>query len=152
MSASALPALIGGRYAPLRVIGKGGMRIGSEVEHTHTGQHLALKVLTQQPGASAERFKREARAASSIRSDHIVRVTDADVAPELDGAPFLVMELLEGDDLERVTGDQPTSPPEVIDCLRQIARALANAHATGIPHRALNPANLFLTPRDDLSA
>jgi serine/threonine-protein kinase len=128
------------------------MGVVYEVEHTHTGQHLALKVLTQQPGASVERFKREARAASSIRSDHIVRVTDADVAPELDGAPFLVMELLEGNDLERVTGEQPASPADAIDWLRQVARALDKAHGRGIVHRDLKPANLFLTQREDGSA
>jgi len=147
-----LPALIGGRYKPLRVIGKGGMGVVYEVEHTHTGQHLALKVLTQQPGASAERFKREARAASSIRTDHIVRVTDADVAPELDGAPFLVMELLEGADLERMMGDRPAPPADVVEWLRQVARALDKAHARGIVHRDLKPANLFLTQREDGSA
>src|SRR5258708_4456622 len=121
MSEPDVPALIGGRYRPLRIIGKGGMGVVYEVEHTHTGQHFALKVLTQQPGASAERFRREARAASSIQSDHIVRVTDADVAPELAGVPFLVMELLEGGDLESVTGDQPASPDDVIGWLRQVA-------------------------------
>jgi serine/threonine-protein kinase len=123
------------------------------VEHTHTGQRLALKVLTTpQQNGSTERFKREARAASSIQSDHIVRVTDADVAPELGGAPFLVMELLEGDDLERVTADQPTPPDEVICWLGQVARALDKAHARGIVHRDLKPANLFLTKREDGSA
>jgi serine/threonine protein kinase len=120
-----------------------------EVEHTHTGQHLALKVLTQQLGASAERFKREARVASSIQSDHIVLVTDSDVAPELAGSPFLVMELLQGGDLERVTGDQPASPADVVGWLRQVARALDKAHAAGIVHRDLKPANLFLTRRED---
>jgi eukaryotic-like serine/threonine-protein kinase len=125
------------------------MGIVYEVKHTHTGQHLALKVLTRQPGASTERFKREARAASSIRSDHIVQVTDADVAPELDGAPFLVMELLEGADLERLTGDEPSSPADVVCWLRQVARALDKAHAKGIVHRDLKPANLFLTQRED---
>jgi len=123
-----------------------------EVEHTRTGQHLALKVLTPQPGASTERFKREARAASSIRSDHIVRVTDADVAPELDGAPFLVMELLEGADLDRLTGDRPSAPVDVVCWLRQVALALDKAHAKGIVHRDLKPANLFLTQREDGSA
>lgn len=120
-----------------------------EVEHAHTGQHLALKVLTAQPGASAERFRREARAASSIESDHIVRVTDADLAAELGSAPFLVMELLQGGDLDRVTGDQPASPADVVDWLRQVARALDKAHARGIVHRDLKPANLFLTVRED---
>lgn len=149
MSEQDLPALIGGRYRPLRLIGKGGMGVVYEVEHTHTGQRLALKVLTQPTGGSAERFKREARAASSIQSDHIVRVTDADSAPELDDAPFLVMELLDGADLERVTGDRPASPGDVILWLRQVARALDKAHAKGIVHRDLKPANLFLTQRED---
>jgi serine/threonine-protein kinase len=150
-----LPALIGGRYRPLRLIGKGGMGAVYEVEHTHTGQHLALKVLAHQPLARqqgdtpSERFKREARAASSIQSDHIVRVTDADLAPELGGAPFMVMELLEGEDLEQVSARGPTSPEEAIAWLRQIARALDKAHARGIVHRDLKPANLFLTRRED---
>ena len=120
-----------------------------EVEHLHTGQRLALKVLTPQPGASVDRFKREARAASRIKSDHIVQVTDADVAPELGGAPYLVMELLEGSDLEGITGKNPASPAEVIDWLRQVARALAQAHDAGIIHRDLKPENLFLTQRED---
>jgi serine/threonine-protein kinase len=125
------------------------MGVVYEVEHLHTGQHLALKVLTQSPGASPERFRREARATSSIPSDHIVRVTDADVAEELGGAPFLVMELLEGSDLERATGDRAATPAEVIDWLRQVARGLDKAHARGIVHRDLKPENLFLTRRED---
>ena len=120
-----------------------------EVEHLHTGQRHALKVLTPQPGASVERFKREARAASLIRSDHIVRVIDADVAPELGGAPFLVMELLEGADLERATGNRPAAPGDVVDWLRQVARALGKAHGAGLVHRDLKPENLFLTQRED---
>ena len=125
------------------------MGVVYEVEHVRTGQRLALKVLTQQPGASVERFKREARAASRIQSEHIVRVTDADVAPELGGAPFLVMELLEGADLERVTGTEPAAPADVLVWLRQVARALGKAHAAGIVHRDLKPENLFLTRRED---
>jgi serine/threonine protein kinase len=120
-----------------------------EVEHLHTGQRLALKILTSQPGASVERFKREARAASHIKSDHIVRVTDADVAPELGGASFMVMDLLEGADLERATSDGPASPADVVEWLRQAARGLAKAHEAGIIHRDLKPENLFLTRRED---
>jgi serine/threonine protein kinase len=144
-----LPALIGGRYRVLRLLGKGGMGAVYEVEHTRTGQHLALKLLTQHSGASAERFKREARATSGIRSDHIVRVTDADTAAELGGAPFLVMDLLEGADLARVTGDRPSAPADVIEWLRQVARGLDKAHARGVVHRDLKPENLFLTQRED---
>src|SRR5580658_10804955 len=134
-----LPSLIGSKYRPLRMIGQGGMGVVYEVEHLHTGQRFALKVLTRQPGASVERFKREARAVSRIQSDHVVRVTDADVAPELGGAPFLVMDLLEGADLEGVTGDRPASSADVVCWLRQVARALVKAHESGIVHRDLKP-------------
>jgi serine/threonine-protein kinase len=94
-----LPAIIATRYVPVRLIAQGGMGAVYEVEHTRTGEHLALKVLLSGVGASAEalgRFKREARASARIKSEHVVRVIDADVAPELEGAPFLVMELLDG--------------------------------------------------------
>jgi serine/threonine protein kinase len=144
-----LPSLIGSKYRPLRMIGQGGMGVVYEVEHLHTGQRFALKVLTRQPGASVERFKREARAVSRIQSDHVVRVTDADVAPELGDAPFLVMDLLEGADLEGVTGDHPAAPADVVCWLRQVARALVKAHESGIVHRDLKPENIFLTRRED---
>src|ERR1700693_1247601 len=124
MSDLDLPAEVAGRYRPTRVVGRGGMGVVYEVEHIHTGQRLALKVLTSQPGASVDRFKREARATSAIKSDHIVRVTDAAVAPELGGAPFLVMELLDGMDLDRATDDKPAPPEDVVEWLRQVARAL----------------------------
>ncbi len=152
MSGSELPPLIGGRYQPLRLIGRGGMGIVYEVEHAHTGERLALKVLVSQShasGASVDRFKREARASARIKSENVVRVTDADVAPELNGAPYLVMELLEGADLERATGAQAQTPADVVEWLDQIARPLDKAHALGIVHRDLKPENLFLTRRDD---
>jgi serine/threonine protein kinase len=143
-----LPARIGGKYRPVRLLGKGGMGIVYEVEHEHTGQRLALKLLTQQPGASVERFRREARAAALIKSDHIVLITDAGLAPELGDSPFLVMELLDGQDLERATGDRPAPPSDVVEWLRQVARALAKAHEAGLVHRDLKPENLFLTRGD----
>src|SRR5260221_7010009 len=89
------PEIIGGRYRVHREIGRGGMGVVYLVEHVHTGDHLALKVLLGHAGAdpaTVERFKREARAPARIKSDHVVKITDADVAPELGGAPFLVME------------------------------------------------------------
>jgi eukaryotic-like serine/threonine-protein kinase len=142
---------IAGRYRILRLIGRGGMGAVYEVEHLHTGQHLAMKILSaQRHGEDAvERFKREARAASRIQSDHVVRVTDADVAPELDGAPFLVMELLDGADLERVAAGGAAERADVVEWLRQVARAVAKAHDAGIVHRDLKPENLFLTRRED---
>ena len=144
-----LPSVIGGRYRPVRLLGKGGMGTVYEVEHLRTGQRLALKVLTLQAASSVERFQREARAACLIPSEHVVRVTDADVAPELGGAPYIVMELLAGADLEHVSGNAPVAPAEVVEWLRQVARALGKAHERGIVHRDLKPDNLFLTHRED---
>src|SRR3954469_10743461 len=92
-----LPPVIASRYVPVRLIAKGGMGAVYEVEHARTGERLALKVLLSQVASSTqelERFKREARAPARIKSEHVVHVADADVAPELGGAPFLVMELL----------------------------------------------------------
>ena len=141
---------IAGRYRPLRLIGQGGMGAVYEVEHLHTGQRLAMKVLNaHRHSVSVERFRREARAASRIQSDHVVRVTDADVAPELGGAPFLVMELLDGCDLERRAETSPISSSDVVEWLRQVALALDKAHQAGVVHRDLKPENLFLSRRDD---
>ena len=122
------------------------------VEHVHTGEQLALKLLLAQVGSSPEhieRFKREARASARIKSEHVVRVTDSDVAPELNGAPYLVMELLEGEDLDTHTHDAPVPPTTVLEWLRQAARALDKAHNLGLVHRDLKPENLFLTRRED---
>ncbi len=123
-----------------------------EVEHARTGERLALKVLLSGVGASPEdleRFKREARASARIKSDHVVRVTDADVSPELDGAPFLVMELLEGMDLERKAATERPDASTVVDWLRQVAIAIDKAHRLGIVHRDLKPENIFLATSED---
>src|SRR6476660_9136554 len=121
MSASDLPHLIGGKYRPLRLLGQGAMGRVYAVEHVATGEHLALKILTSsiaEGQGAEERFKREARASAKIKSDAVVRVIDADVCEELDRAPYLVMDLLEGIDLEQAceTGGQP--PFMVIEWLR----------------------------------
>jgi serine/threonine protein kinase len=147
-----LPALIASRYRPIRLIAAGGMGAVYEVEHTLTGERLALKVLSWSANASPEalaRFKREVRASAIIKSDNVVRVTDADVAPELGGAPFLVMELLEGTDLEQAAATAPPTPATVVEWLRQVARAIDKAHQLGIVHRDLKPENLFLATKSD---
>src|SRR5262245_37123550 len=152
MIPSDLPALIGGKYLPRVVLSQGAMGLVYSVEHTLTGEQLALKVMTAHQGATRdaiERFKREARASAKIKSEHVVRVIDADVAPELDRAPYLVMDLLEGNDLEKVAGDQAIAPVYVVEWMRQIGRTLDKAHRLGITHRDLKPENLFLTQRED---
>jgi serine/threonine-protein kinase len=151
IAATNLPEIIASRYRPIRLIATGGMGAVYEVEHARTGEHLALKVLLSNVGSSAEaieRFKRETRASARIKSVHVVRVTDADVAPELDGAPFLVMELLEGMDLERAATASPPAPEIVVAWLSQVAQAIDKAHCLGIVHRDLKPENLFLATVD----
>ncbi len=154
-SADAVEAgtLLAGRYRVLRPLGRGGMGAVYLVQHLHTDQQLALKVLHATivtDELALTRFRREARAPARVNSDHVVQVTDADVAPELGGVPFLVMEWLRGRDLEEVGGERTALPPaDVVLYLRQTARALDKAHVLGIIHRDLKPENLFLTTRDD---
>jgi serine/threonine-protein kinase len=147
-----LPDVISGRYRPIRALARGGMSTVYEVEHLMTGERLALKVLGWGVGAPREvleRFKREARASAQIKSRHVVRVIDADVAADLDGAPFLVMELLDGTDLERATKGKPTDRRTVVDWLGQVAGAIDKAHLLGIIHRDLKPENLFLAREEE---
>ncbi len=129
------------------------MGVVYQVQHLNTGETLALKALLAHTGEQEdilERFKREMRAPALIKSEHVVRITDADVSPELHGALFLVMELLSGCDLDRLLQKRgPFSPEETVWLLGQAARALDKAHAAGIVHRDLKPENLFLHRRSD---
>ncbi len=142
------PALIASRYRVIHPIGQGNMGIVYLVEHVYTGEELAMKVLQAHAGANpklVKRFKREAWLPARIRSDHVVRVIDADVSPELGNAPFLVMELLRGSDLEAYVQRQgPLAVSEIVGIFWQIADALTKAHALGIVHRDLKPENIFL--------
>ena len=133
--------IIASRYQLEREIGRGGAGVVYAVKHVHTGERLAMKVLlshaVDQPDI-VQRFRREMQASARVRSEHVVRITDADIAPELDGAPFLVMELLNGADLGRLVVERGACPKEeVIWILGQAARGLDRAHAAGIVHRDL---------------
>ena len=151
MDFETLPELIAGRYRPVRPLGAGGMGVVFVVEHVNTGELLAMKVLRRAARGriALERFKREARISARIKSEHVVRVLDADVASELDDARFLVMELLEGANLDEATAGKPQSIEDVLSWLGQIAAPLDRAHALGIVHRDLKPENIFLTRRED---
>jgi len=145
--------VLAARYRVERRLGQGGMGSVYLVRHVRTQERLALKVLHASIAAdprALERFRGEAQAPARIDSDQVVRVVDADVAPELDGAPFLVMEYLRGRDLGQLLAERGRlTAPEVVDLLGQTARALDKAHALGIVHRDLKPENLFLAERDD---
>ena len=140
------------RYRIIRCLKAGGMGAVYECEHLSTQKRRALKVMLPQVVATRgmrERFELEARITARIESDHIVETFDAGVDPET-GSPFLVMELLRGEDLESTLQTHgPFSAPETVALLAQVALALDKTHAAGIIHRDLKPQNLFLTTRDD---
>ena len=145
--------VISGRYKVERVLGRGGMGAVYAVQHVNTGESLALKVLHPALASNkqaVDRFRTEARAPVRIGTDHVVRIFDADVSPEMGDVPFMVMELLAGRDLGSELKRRGVLPAgEVVLYLRQVARALDKAHGLSIVHRDLKPANLFLTERDD---
>jgi serine/threonine-protein kinase len=141
-----LPERIGGKYLPIRLLATGDTSAVYEVEHLHTGEHLALKLMNPRAWSdpmSLARFKREARVSAQVKSDHVVRVIDADVAAELADSPFLVMELLQGQTLEELTAGYRQSSALVLNWMRQVTRGVERLHALGIVHRDLRPANLF---------
>jgi eukaryotic-like serine/threonine-protein kinase len=134
------------RYAVERLLGGGGMGAVYLAKHTLLGQPVALKLLKGDLAGKqdmVDRFVREARAAAAIGSPHIVRVTDVGTAA--DGSPFLVMELLDGQDVDALLKQRGSLPPmEAIDITLQVLDGLAAAHAAGIIHRDLKPANVYL--------
>jgi serine/threonine-protein kinase len=119
--------------------------------HAHLGQRVAIKFLLKEAMESdgvAARFLREGRTMVQLTSEHVARVTD--VGTHDNGAPYLVMEYLEGRDLgDVVTARGPLPAPEVVDYLLQACEAVAEAHSLKVVHRDLKPGNLFLSRRPD---
>ncbi|WP_437670112.1 serine/threonine-protein kinase [Sorangium sp. So ce131] len=144
--------LFAGRYRLGRVIGVGGMGAVYEAVHLETNRRRALKImhptLFESPDLR-ERFQREAKIAAEIESEFIVEVFDAGV-DEQTRMPFLVMELLRGEDLDhRVERLGRLSKAEVVTYLHQVALALDKTHKASIVHRDLKPENIFVTQRED---
>ncbi|HVH41689.1 MAG TPA: serine/threonine-protein kinase, partial [Labilithrix sp.] len=143
--------VIADKYRLDKVAGEGGMGIVYAAEHLVLKQRVAVKVLLPDAMTSeaiVERFAREARAAAKIDSEHVARVLDAGTTAS--GSPFLVMEYLEGCDLEELLDLQKTLPVrEAVDYLVQALEGLVHAHAANLVHRDLKPANLFLACRPD---
>jgi serine/threonine-protein kinase len=98
----------------------------------------------------AERFLHEARAAAGLRTDHVCRVFDIGRTPE--GLPYIVMELLQGNDLASLVARAPLPPGLAVGYVIQACTAVAEAHARGVIHRDLKPANLFVVRRNDGTA
>jgi serine/threonine-protein kinase len=144
--------MLAGKYRVDRVLGQGGMGVVVAATHTQLDQKVAVKFLlpdAAEHGQAKERFLREARAAVKIQSEFVARVIDVGTLEET-GTPYMVMEYLEGTDLEGVIEKQgPLPVEEAVEYVLQACAALAEAHSLGIIHRDLKPANLFRTMRSD---
>jgi serine/threonine-protein kinase len=143
---------IAGKYAIVKVIGEGGMGLVYEANHLRLRKRVALKMLLPHMMATSSdtvaRFEREARAAAQLRDRHVTKVLDVDVTAE--GLPYLVMEYLEGHDLEaELAARGPLPVDESVGYVLQACAAMTEAHAAGIIHRDLKPSNLFLCPEKD---
>jgi serine/threonine-protein kinase len=143
--------IVMGKYRIGQRLGKGGMAVVLEGMHLELRQRVALKVLLPQTAAVAEaskRFLHEARVAVKLKSNNVARVLDVGTLPE--GLPFMVMDFLEGEDLNRVLVREKKLPVGVaVDYIMQACDAVAEAHTHAIIHCDLKPANLFLTARRD---
>jgi serine/threonine-protein kinase len=126
------------------------MGVVVQATHLELDERVAMKFLLPHAIENAEaatRFVREARAAVKIKSEHVARVTD--VGRLENGAPYIVMEFLQGSDLAAVLQGGPLSIEDAVDFLLQASDAMAEAHAANIVHRDLKPSNLFMSMRSD---
>jgi serine/threonine protein kinase/tetratricopeptide (TPR) repeat protein len=137
--------LLNGRYRIDQELGQGGMGTIYSAYDTLLGRQVAIKLLAEAARSnltdeSRSRLLNEAQAAARLNHPNIVSVYDAG---QVDGAPYIVMELIKGESLYVI---KPTSLEAIVDITRQVCAALAHAHANGIIHRDLKPENVIVTP------
>jgi len=149
MKSFAEGAEIAGKYRLERLIARGGMGEVWQAHHLQLDAPVAIKFMDQRlvvANAARERFAREARAAASIQSPNVVHISDHGMDG---GAPYIVMEMLRGEDLDTRLLRGPLSLADAKQVMVQAARGLRKAHQMGIVHRDLKPSNVFLVPDDD---
>ena len=142
-------SIVAGKFRIERILADGGMGLVAAATHLQLEQTVALKFFRGDVIATSEshlRFIREAKAAAQLKSEHVARVLDVGVTEG--GAPYIVMEYLEGRGLERVIADERAlDPSSACEYAIQACEALSEAHARGIIHRDIKPSNLFLAER-----
>jgi serine/threonine-protein kinase len=143
--------IVADKYRVERVLGVGGMGVVVAARHLELDERVAIKFLLPQvitDGAAVARFAKEARAAVKIKGEHVARVIDTGKLSN--GAPYIVMEYLEGRDLGTWIAEQgPLTIEQAITFVLEACEAIAEAHRLGIVHRDLKPANLFVIRRPD---
>lgn len=141
--------LVAGKYRVERILGEGGMGVVVAAKHEELGQRVAIKVLRPELAGfegALERFLREARAAARLESDHVARVFD--VGKIGDDCAYMVMEYLEGQDLEQMLAYRGRlNVEETVDYVLEAIEAISHAHAAGMVHRDIKPSNLFLAEK-----
>jgi eukaryotic-like serine/threonine-protein kinase len=135
----------------VRLLDHGSMGSVWVAAHAGLGTEVAVKFMSpdfsQNPNL-VTRFSREAQAAAHLRSPHVVQIFDHGVTP--DGVPYIVMELLDGESLQkRLKREGPIAPAITSQIIAQTCKALTRAHQLGIVHRDIKPANIFLTVADE---
>ncbi|MBI5507582.1 MAG: serine/threonine protein kinase [Deltaproteobacteria bacterium] len=138
-------SILGGRYELLSRIGAGGMATVHRARDTRLLRDVAVKILNEKSAgdSGALMFHREARAVAGLRHEHIVQVYDYSGANEQ--PTYLVMELVDGKNLDQLMKDKGELPELVVGVLAwALAAALAHAHEHGVMHRDLKPANVMI--------
>lgn len=137
--------IFGHRYRLQQEIGRGGMGCIWEAQDLQLERRVAIKIINPEQRAADElrrALEHEARAIARLNDPHVVQVFDYGIE---DGSPYIVMELLTGEDLEsRLERHERISLPAAIKLVDQIAQALSAAHGAGLVHRDLKPGNVFL--------
>ncbi|WP_394843494.1 serine/threonine protein kinase [Pendulispora brunnea] len=143
--------ILASKYRVETVLGAGAMGVVVAARHVQLGSRVALKFMSREAlrvPEAATRFMREARAAAALKSEYVARVSDFGTLDT--GAPYIVMELLEGCDLDELRKKRGPLPiPEAVGYVLDACKAMDEAHAAGIVHRDLKPKNMFLTHRAD---